>query len=445
MLLDDIPFVQTPIPSFFMEKFLSNVFFQRRLKGINKFFLLVMVFSIFFLSVSPVQAGLGYSPGTTYVEGIQPNSSITRSISFSRSNAGIETVLDISLTGAGAPYISGPKDLTFGVGEQEAFYTFTINTKSLPTGSYDVQINAVTRQNELDVVQKSGIKGQASGQTKIILAAYPKINFTVTNVAREEYQIDSVNLKPGEEKQPLGFTYHLINTGNVAARPTSIRIAVINVDDPTYRYEETIPGDILPFVDPFTTKDVPVLTKATLPTGSYKMDFIFSGRSGILHKTLGVPTQIFPPGTLAQKGILTAFSMDKAQYDENELTQFNGSFENSGQIGVSASLVVELKKDDKRLDILKTEPVFIPPYQTAQFSLEKRFSESGTYTAKGMVSFGIFNSNAIEVAFKVGGIEIMYVVAGLAAFSVLVASLLLFIKRRKQKHSRSGTMPKNHS
>ena len=135
--------------------------------------------------------------------------------------------------------------------------------------------------------------------------------------------------------------------------------------------------------------------------------------------------------------------MDKLVLEENELAQFKAEFENTGNIGLSAAFIVDLSKETERFDLLKTEPVFVPPGKKAQFALDKRFAEGGEYSAKGYVSYGIYNSDAIELTFKVGGLNILYVVVALILATMLIAFGMVVFRRKKRTSTNDLTNQNN--
>ncbi len=388
-------------------------------------FLLTFVFLFSFL-IQPAQAGLGFSPGVLLVEGVMPNTSITQQIVFSRENATKPSTLKISLEGLSAQYIAGPSEITFEAGQNEVPYIFTINPGSLPEGEYSSRVSAVTTTSDSDM--SAGGAGAS-----IILAGYPLIKFTVSNKSVQNYSINDVRLSSAEEHQPVGFSYYLQNDGNVASRPDHISIKFTNQANPTELYEEVVLGEQIEFVGPMTSKNVSLFFKTELLTGTYLVDFDFFDQNGVLHQERGLSLEIFPAGTFAQEGILEKLSLDKDLYAENELIQFSGTFNNTGDIGLSASLVLEFFLDDKRVDLVKSDAVFVPPRRTADFNLEKRFLEGGDYRVKGYVNYGINNTQSKELFFTVGTANNYVVIITLVGFVFLLFFLILLFKRRKNK------------
>ena len=388
-------------------------------------FLLTFVFLFSFL-IQPAQAGLGFSPGEALVENIMPNTSVTQQIIFSRDNSAKSSTLAITLEGVSAQYISGPSEITFQVGQNEVPYIFTISPGSLPEGEYSSRVSAITTTS--DSIASSGGSGAS-----IILAGYPRITFTVSNKSIQKYSINDVRLSSAEEHQPIGFSFHLQNDGNVASRPDRIEIKYTNQANSTEMYQEVISGENIDFVDPLSSKDISLFAKTELLSGSYLVDFDFFDQNGPLHQERGLALQVFPVGTFGQEGKFETLTIEKEVYAENELIQFSGTFNNTGDIGLSASLVLEFFLDDKRVDLVKSDAVFIPPRRTADFSLDKRFLEGGDYSVKGYVNFGINNSESKQLFFTVGTANNFVVIISLVGFVFLLFFLILLFVHRKRK------------
>lgn len=387
--------------------------------------MITLILFIIFLGIpSSVHAGLGVSPGTLIIEDIRPGTKLIKDITFSRGDASRFQRLAIKITGPAAEFLSGAAALDMPVGQNNVSYSLTINTGSLAAGTYEATLTgteSMTPETDGDIGE-----GYAAAQAFITTGARAIIRFTVTNNSIQEFSIKEIVMQASEEMQPLGFSYFIINSGNVDARPSKIEIAITDQTDPENIYKETILGETLAPVAAFSEKNVNLLTQAKLNIGRYWVDFTFYDGDKIIFTRTGYALQIFPPGTLAQKGKLREFTADKNKYRSNELIIFSAVFKNEGTIGISASFVIDLLRGDRRVDILKTEVVFIPPGKTADFSINHRLSDGGSYLAKGRVNFGIYNSDEIEARFVVERIKAITLVG---AIIILIIILAVFIWR----------------
>lgn len=380
-------------------------------------------------------AGLGISPGTVIFDNVRPGSEIVKQIYFSRADASREQVLSIKLEGSAADALSGPSELILPIGKNSVAYPLVINTGTLPTGIYEASLRGM----ETVIKGSSGQEGengdQSSANAVVSLGVRASIRFTVTNDVVQEFSIKEVIMQASEEGQVLGFSYFLVNSGNVDARPSKINIVITDQTDSTNVYYETIDGNNLKPVKAFSERDELVQTNAQLRVGRYWVDMTFYDGDLIIFERKQLPLQIFPPGTLAQKGELMKFNIDKQEYEQNELMIFDGVFTNQGQVGIMAEFLVDIVRiqgeGNKRVDLLKTEPVFIPPQKSANFSLNKRLEEGGNYIANGFVNFGIYHSNELQVEFTVKQLNIIVVVVTLLVISIILALLVWLIARRR--------------
>jgi len=393
------------------------------------------------------QAGLGVSPGTLILDDVRPGTEIFRDIFFSRGDASREQILSIKIEGPAADSLSGPDELVLPVGQNNVPYPLLISTGTLGTGTYEASVTGT----ETLIKRNSGEMGDTNGtvaEAAITIGAKASILFTVTNDILQEFIIKQAIMRASEEEQVLGFSYYLINTGNVDARPSKIDLVITDQSDPTNVYRETIDGNTLAPTKAFSEKEVVLATKAKLKAGRYWVDIVFYAEDEVIFTRSQLALQIFPPGTLDQRGELKEFTLDKLEYEQNELIVFTGVFRNEGEIGLLAEFVVDLVrrdgKGDVRVDLLKSEPIFIPANKTANFSLTKRLEQGGTYTANGFVNFGIYNSNEIEVDFEVKGLNILLVIAILVVLSVILGAIVWWIRERRSNKD-NLTVNKSHT
>lgn len=373
--------------------------------------------------------GAAVSPGTVIAEGLLSGSKTIKKISFSRSDASQSQQLVISISGPAAASLSGPETIDIPAGVYATSYPLTINAGTLAAGTYEAAIIGTFTAPPSDRTTQGDSRDAA--QTTIITAAKASVRFIVSNESRQEYSIKNVIMEQGEEKQPLGFSFFIINTGNVDVRPTKIQLAIVDQTDPSNIYTEDFLGESLVPVKAFTEQEYTLLTKANLQTGRYFVAVTFYNDEKIVLSREKMPLQIFPQGTLAQKGTLEAFSPDKTIYEQNELVIFDGSFKNQGTVGISAEFMIDVEQGGRRIELLKSNAIFIPAGRTADLSLTTRLPKSGAYTAKGSVSYGIYKSNIIETSISVKGIPLVVIGGAIGALTVVLAIVFWFLRRRK--------------
>lgn len=249
-------------------------------------FLIGLVFlGVFFINPISAQAGLGVSPSVIEINDILAGAQATKKFVLSRSDPFMADRVKIVIDGPAASSIEGESEIILPRGSQQVEYTFTIETAGL-----------LKNKDYEAVILFSFIK--EGDEAELLAAAFPSISvavhFSVTDEIQEEFMIKQVIIKSSEEMQPLGFSYFLINSGNVGARPSKIEIAITDQTNPENIYRETILGDTLASVAAFSEKNVNLLTQAKLKNGRYWVDFTFYDGDEVVFTRTGYALQIFP-------------------------------------------------------------------------------------------------------------------------------------------------------
>lgn len=392
---------------------------------------LFFCFVLLLLAIPLKTDAIGASPAVTKLENIPLKSKITREISVSRGNPSQDQEATITVTGGGAPYITLPNGSTLSLpkGQQQTRFPVLVDTTNSAAGTYSANVT-------ISLNAPSEAKNTTGTGSSVLSGVSVKIEFSVTTDAREEYEINKVTIQETEEGQPVGFSYQLINTGGIDARPTSIALEVTNQETKEKVYAQTIAEDELVPVKGFSDGRVDVLTKASLPVGRYSASFIFSeGEKSIFTDT--AIFQVFPRGTLAQKGDLASFTTDKPSYKKEEPTKLSGGFKNTGTVGIAAAMVVELFRGSTRIDLIKTDEIFVPIGQSTEFDSYYTPKEGGAYTARGYVTYGPFKTDVKEIHFTVNELNAI-LIAGVLAGVVVLLGLLFFILK-KRRHNKSAS------
>lgn len=388
------------------------------------------------LAVSNAAYGIGLSPIDIIADDILPHSSVTKELYISRGDASTEESVVVTIAGTAAPYIKTPlgSTVTLPVGEQIFAYPLVIEPGSLADGTYKAKITAAITNPDTTTTTTDSTTTVSVGTT-ILSGAQSTLIFTITNDAIEQYTITSVEMAPSEENQLIGFSYSMSNTGNVDTRPAKIKLTITDELDNSNSYNETILGDQLAIVPAFTDQVVTVSTKARLITGLYAINLTFYNTADeVVYTNDALRLQIFPEGTLEQKGELVTFVTDKTTYQVAEPVILTAHFQNTGNIGVNATLIVEILNDGIRLDILKNEPIYVPIRQTA--SLEQTFKPAtgGSYTAVGYVNYGIFTTEKIEVEFTVDALSNILVALFISFILLAAGGVTFWFYRYKRKN-----------
>ena len=376
---------------------------------------------------------IGISPALVEVGDIQPNTEVEQQVFISRGDASESESARVTITGSSAQYIHLVADqVELPAGEQKVAVPFVIKPGSLADGTYLATITVYPRPKE-------GFLEEGQTGSFITAGAQAEIQFTVTNEEIESYTIQEVAMKDSEENQVVGFSYLMVNTGNVDTRPVKIDFSATDETDSTNTYSETISGQELPLVPAFQEKRIDVATQASLSTGIYKTNLTFyNNNDDIVFTSDKLRLQIFPEGTLDLEGELLSFSSDKPEYQEGEVVKFIGSFKNTGTVGLKTSLVVEISIDDVRTEVLKTEPIFLPIGQTTELEATFRPTKAGQYTANAYATYGPNKTEAFEIQFVVKKTSLLAVLILLALITAVLASGLWWFYHRKKKRAKKG-------
>lgn len=395
----------------------------------------VWVFSSFFLFVPFRVLAVGISPALIIVDNVSPNSEVRQQIFISRGDASKNQKFQVVINGQAASYVYLPQGDTFEIpaGRQEFAYPFILRPGSLAEGTYEATF-AVRPMVE----DTSGVVKEGAG-AKILTGAQATIRFSITNKAIESYVIQSIAMTDTEEEQALSFTYLMENTGNVDTRPKKIEFIAVDETDPSNVYKEILTGDQFPFVQAFSKKEVPVLTKAQLKRGLYSVQvLIYNKEDKILFTSPPIRFQVFPKGTLAQEGTITSLQSDKKEYQQGELVKLVGVFQNTGSLGVTATMAVDMFLKGQRIDALKSEPLFIVSKKTGELDVTFRPPQEGNYEVTGYMVYGPHKTHELHTTFRVGSVNYIALFLFLGSVTLLIGGVLFWLHRR---HKRRLNLP----
>ena len=387
------------------------------------------VVSTFTLFLAPLMAqAMGISPVLFEANNLLDNSSVARTIYLTRGNPDADEKGTVRVDGPAAKYIRLPDNgiVALPKGVYNTPYQFFIEPGTLGAGDYEAAIKVAP------YVPPRGPND--AGGSGVIAGAQAKILFSVTTTASELYEIHNPMINSTEEGQVLDFTFQFANMGNVDTRPTQIEVHIVDTKDPTFSYEEYISAADLKIIKALTTEVYDVPTKAKLNAGSYAMVLEFYKGDQPFLKSPDLQFQVYPRGTLAQKGDLSSFAINKTAFDNGEIALFKSAFKNSGKVGLTATLTINIARGNQIVDMLSTDPTFVPMGQTVLFDKTYRPQDAGSYTATAYVGFGPYRTREISVNFTVGSkLSLAFVLPTLCGFLILVFIILWLIVRRKNK------------
>ena len=345
-----------------------------------------------------VDSGLaiGVTPATTILNNVPNNVRINRTIKVTRpTTSGVEN-FKVSLSGEGARYIElSGETIMIPNGSNSASYDFSIYPRSAPNGKYEAFLQFITYQPSSD-----------SGQflVRTYEGTTAQILFTITDEQILDYQI--VNVGGGgniEVNMPPSINYTIKNVGNVDAKPDKIELQISSLKDATQKVVDAVLGKILDFTPPLQDKNFSVDFNKTLPLGSYTATATFYRADKPIVTQGNIKFEVFKEGTLAQKADFIDFKTSATEVPENTLIKVDGILKNTGSIGVRGTMYVQVYRDGKPVDLIKSEEKFLGIGRLGTFSVEFRPGESGKYSFDGYFSYGVGETEHKQIQVSVGG------------------------------------------
>lgn len=401
-------------------------------------------FSIIVLILPQKIRALGLSPSSIEVQGVLSGSTVTKEFYIVRGHPDQDEVGKVMFHGPIAQYVHLGKGLPLRLPKGERISAVTIRIQpNLPTGSYEVPFTISTETAPALSSTKGSSQGLTTTGSGVQIGINGTLRFSVTNETIEQYVIQAIDMNESEEDLPWGFSYKFINTGNVDARPTKIELTITDIRDPTNIYVETIGAERLEFVPAFSDKVINVLTNAHFKIGAYAVEAKFYQSSGAIVYEQQRPTtvQIWPRGTLAQKGDLEEFTTEKEHYEFGEPVKLSGRFRNIGEIALTGSWVVDIFRKNVRVEVLKNETGFIPKGAEVNFETFYQPTEAGPYRVVMYVRFGPFKTPERSVTFRVGGISPWSLGLTMGLGAVILGGLIWLLHLRKKKLTKKVTNP----
>jgi LPXTG-motif cell wall-anchored protein len=389
----------------------------------------VLSIALLFLLIPQVAFAVGLTPSRTVAKDLVPGMKIEKHVTVTRADVERAAQATFEITGDAAAYIRPREGLRMVLpkGQQQTPFYFNIEPGTLGSGEYEATIKVI-----LNEIAEKDVSGGNAG-SKVLAAAEGTIRFSITNKSIEKFRISSIILKHTEERKPLGFTYHMINEGNVDTRLHKVTVNVVDQTDDTNTFSTEILKDDFPIMKAFQEGEVAILTKLQLPIGLYYVDIkAFDKKNKEVFSLDKSHLQIFPEGTLAQKGELVSFTVDKELYELGELVEFTAPFKNVGEIGFEGNLMIDVFIGDRRVDVLKSETAYVPEGDATEYSMTFRIPEPGEYLAEGHVRYGIHDTESMEVTFETPAVDVTgYIIVFVGLIILLVGGYLWWRRRKK--------------
>src|SRR3989339_482176 len=227
-------------------------------------------------------------------------------------------------------------------------------------------------------------------------------------------------------------TFEMKAGQNAFVFPFTINVKITDQNDAAKIYETEILQDRLPLTAVGSTVASSVQSDLTVSIGDYAAEMVFYNLDGLeIFRGKGT-FRSHPIGTLDQKGEIVEFTSDKEELNQSEVIEFTGVLVNIGTAPIKAVYVVEVFLNNKRVEYLKGDSLFVPRGIKTKQSLIYKPQKSGSYTAKGYFTYGITSTEQKTVQFQVSGMSWPVAVAGVGLIVVLIAGTIWYIKRKRK-------------
>ncbi len=393
---------------------------------------------------------LGLSPPTMVVDGLLRGTTQTRTVTLFRApedigNVYIKVQPDEKSTEF---FILDETQIVMVEGQTQIDYEFEITPGDAANGDYEWKLRFLKTPDPTAPVVGAGVS--------VITGVTAQLLVTVGGEEVLAYTLDGIYGDPTEEGLEAFVTYTVSNTGNVDWRPTEIVFAFFDVSGERVGDYTLTKEEIEPVQAGQTSQSFNVSVPVELVRGSYTVSATFyDGETEVGSLESTQPFEVYAPGTLAQSGTLKGLSVNKDLFFPGEKAKLTATFQNDGEILLTALLVTELSRDGQILDLLRGQEIEVNPGEEFVFTEWLDTSEEGDYQVNAYVEYGKKQTEAQQTSFTVSSkaastdssfgdaaLGFFNSIVGLSVLAIgfiLMAMLIILVKRRK-KHMPVATI-----
>jgi len=410
------------------------------------------LFSIGLLLTPTPSYAFGISPASIHVDNLLRGSKQTRTVRLLKIPDEYDETLIIKAepTSIDGKSITGPEFVTIPAGQRTAPYTLEIDGSRVANGAYQGAVIFSRAQSSQTQVNGTSTKTSVVNGAAIVSQTVIGIYYTVTGEEQLGYEFRDLFVQDTETILPLYLRYNMLNKGNVSWRPKGFYLSLTDELHPENPINLNISGDALPMVQPGEYSSILVEKTIPLTEGTYtaKMQF-YDQNNKTIAELKSNKFAVFPPGTLALKGEMTALSSNKATYVPGENIKISAEFKNTGTIPTHAILITEIYGPENELiQINRTNETVVEKGETVLLNQFTTLEKPNDYTVSGHVEYGVKKTDTKKIAVTVRSPVVTLVGPGLTLwifFFILILLLLILFYLWYRTTKKSKDIPKQKS
>ncbi|MFC1598070.1 hypothetical protein ACFL2M_00875 [Patescibacteria group bacterium] len=324
---------------------------------------------------------------------------------------------------------------------------FEISPDNAAEGDYELYIDLIpfekTSGNSPVVISGQETENVTS-TTAVSLGVTIPVRFHVTNEEVVQVEVTEFSARNTEVQQPLLLYYTVVNDGNVNWRPDRVEVVIQDFVESDFELIESVEADEALQLNAGKTDTFNIKVSPDLRVGSYKALLRIYYQGLVIHETESRSFSVLQKDMLKQAGDITEVNTNKPIYNQNEKIRFEAIFNNTGEMAVPTTMVVEIFRGNEYVDAVRTESVIVDPNDSVSLSKVFQFQGGGDYTLSAFVEYGLRKTSSLstEVTVKDNGKFnwpiIPVAVAGCAVVASLTILLIFFNKRLKKRKRNSN-------
>lgn len=392
---------------------------------------ILLLFGISACVVQAQEGGLGISPSRLTVDHMAKNVEYKKTFVLSHGDHSEAKYLRVMIDDSLKDWVTIDKGMEFSWphasdgGEKQFPLTLTVKSPSdAANGVYSGTIRIINSSDPYISAEENGAGASVS------LAVAIEVNLTLTDEQILDYDAHSISAPHEvEEGSHFEFVMHLENKGNVKARPTKVEVDFFDQfnQQKLETQETTDYGSVEPFVQ---DGEIVASVPHSLKVGHYWARIMVFKENEMI-KEDDVKIEVVPAGSLAKQGLLKQL-MNSSSIDPGSLLKITGNFENTGKVGVSAKLVVEVYKGDNLIEVLESDKRSVAVGQTEALEVFFTPEERGKYRLEGKVEYSGKVTPVVDSSVRVGKVISMGAILVLIGIVIAIVIVVLIVKSRRR-------------